>query len=128
MCGFTETGDEQIGDHLFEVFAPDDGKGPDGLVHLEGNTGVFCMCGTGGSVADLDAHFLAVFTPGDSIGRDGNKHEPVSAASPPWTTGALRDKGANEQSARSVQMRIANLTCGMAWEPFAEPDQSRSAS
>jgi hypothetical protein len=79
LCGFTETGHETISDHLLEVFAPDDGKGPDGLVHLEGETGFFCMCGAGGSVADLDAHFLAVFTPVDDIGRDGEKHELVSA-------------------------------------------------
>ena len=76
-CGFTETvgADETIGDHLLEVFAPDDGRGPDGLVHLEGEVGLFCLCGAGGSVQELDAHLLAVFTPGDSVGRDGVKHE-----------------------------------------------------
>ena len=79
-CGFTEAGDERIGDHLAEVFAPDDGKGPDGLVHLEGEAGLSCMCGAGGSVADLDAHFLAVFTPADHIGRDGGKHELVTGS------------------------------------------------
>lgn len=35
-CGFAEARDETIGDHLIEVFAPDDGKGPDGKVHSEG--------------------------------------------------------------------------------------------
>ena len=78
-CGFTEAAgaDETIGDHLLEVFAPDDGRGPDGLVHLEGEQALLCLCGAGGSAADLDAHFLAVFTPADSVGRDGNKHEVV---------------------------------------------------
>jgi hypothetical protein len=79
-CGFTETegADEAIGDHLFEVFAPDDGKAVDGLVHLEGEAGLFCMCGAGGSTEKLDTHFLAIFTPDDHIGRDGEKHEAVA--------------------------------------------------
>ena len=74
-CGFSEAGDETIDDHLIEVFAPDDGKGPDGKVHLEGEAGLFCLCGAGGSVAELDAHFRAVFSPVDHVGRDGEKHE-----------------------------------------------------
>jgi hypothetical protein len=76
-CGFTETAgtDETIGDHLVEVFAPQDGKGPDGLVHLEGATSLLCLCGAGGSAEDLDAHLLTVFTPADGIGRDGSKHQ-----------------------------------------------------
>jgi hypothetical protein len=80
-CGFTEVAgaDETVQDHLFEVFAPDDGKGPDGLVHLEGETALFCLCGAGGSAADLGAHFLTVFTPADGIGRDGNKHQQLAA-------------------------------------------------
>jgi hypothetical protein len=84
-CGFAEVAgvDETVGDHLFEVFAPEDGKGLDGLVHLEGEVSLFCMCEAGGSAAMLDAHFLAVFTPDNSIGRDGKRHEPVSAATPP---------------------------------------------
>jgi hypothetical protein len=41
------------------------------------------MCGAGGSVSELDAHFLAVFTPADLIGRDGHKHEPAGAAGQP---------------------------------------------
>jgi hypothetical protein len=78
-CGFTkdEAGDETIGDHLLEVFAPQDGRTADGLVHLEGEADLFCMCGVGGSADELDTHFLAVFTPSDLIGRDGRKHEKV---------------------------------------------------
>jgi hypothetical protein len=60
------------------VFAPDDGKAADGLVHLEGEADLFCLCGVGGSAERLDAHFLAVFTPDDHIGRDGAKHETVA--------------------------------------------------
>ena len=82
-CGFTEARDEAIGDHLFEVLAPEDGRAADGLVHLEGEADLFCMCGAGGSASELDAHFLAVFTPADLIGHDGDKHEPVSAAGQP---------------------------------------------
>ncbi len=78
-CGFTETAsmDETIGDHLVEMFASQDGKAADGLVHLEGEADLFCLCGTGGSATELDAHLLAVFTPADSVGRDGVKHEKV---------------------------------------------------
>jgi len=79
MCGFTEdeAGNETICDHLIVVFAPEDGRAADGLVHLEGEENLFCMCGAGGNSDKLDAHFLAVFTPADLIGRDGRKHEKV---------------------------------------------------
>jgi hypothetical protein len=85
ICGFTEddTADETIGDHLIEVFAPDDGKAADGRLHLEGEASLFCMCGAGGSASELDAHFLAVFTPADLIGRDGEKHEKVGTLGQP---------------------------------------------
>jgi hypothetical protein len=63
-------------DHLLEAFAPDDGKAADGLVHLEGGTALFCLCGVGGSIEALDAHLLAVFIPADRIGQDETKHEP----------------------------------------------------
>jgi hypothetical protein len=77
VCGFTEdeAGNETLGDHLLEVFAPEDGRAADGLVHLEGEQSLSCMCGAGGSIDELDAHFLAVFTPADLVGRDGRKHE-----------------------------------------------------
>jgi hypothetical protein len=80
-CGFTEVAgaDETVQDHLFEVFAPEDAKGPDGLVHLEGEAALFCLCGAGGSATDLDAHFLTIFTPADHIGRDGDQHQRLAA-------------------------------------------------
>jgi hypothetical protein len=79
VCGFTEAGDETVADHLRAMFTPDDDEGIDGRVHLEGETSLFCMCGAGGSASELDAHFLAVFTPADLIGRDGERHEPFSS-------------------------------------------------
>jgi hypothetical protein len=79
-CGFSEAGDETIDDHLIEAFAPDDGKEPDGRVHLEGEVNLFCLCGTGGSAAELDAHLLAVFPPADHVARDGAKHERAAMA------------------------------------------------
>ena len=77
LCGFTEdeAADETIGDHLFDVFAPDDGKGPDGNVHLEGEAPLYCLCGQGGSQQELDAHWLEIFTPVDAIGLDGISHQ-----------------------------------------------------
>jgi hypothetical protein len=79
-CGFAEAAgvDERIGDHLREVFTPDDDTGPDGKAHLEGKTSLFCVCGAGGSAQKLDSHFLEVFRPGDSVGRDGAEHRPVT--------------------------------------------------
>jgi hypothetical protein len=76
-CGFTEDADvdETIDDHLLEAFETDDDRGPDGQAHVEGPTSFFCLCGAGGGTKELDAHFLCVFTPPDSVGRDGNKHE-----------------------------------------------------
>jgi hypothetical protein len=80
-CGFTEVvgADETVEDYLFEVFALQEGKGPDGLIQLEGVASLFCMCRAGGSVADMDEHFLTVFTPADGIGRDGDKHQRLVA-------------------------------------------------
>ncbi len=76
-CGFTETADETITDHLLAAFTPPDNRGADGRVHEERQRGR-CLCGL---VADatglLDDHFLTVFTPGapNARGRDGGTHE-----------------------------------------------------
>jgi hypothetical protein len=81
-CGFTqdEVGDQTLGDHLLEAFAPEDDKGADGLVHLEGERKLTCFCGLAAATSEeLDAHLLAKFTPEDAIGRDGEKHHPISA-------------------------------------------------
>jgi hypothetical protein len=45
--------------------------------------GMRLSAGTGLAAAtaeELDVHLLALFTPGDAIGRDGKKHHPVTAA------------------------------------------------
>lgn len=40
-----------------------------------------CSCGfSAGTGDELDAHFIAVFTPSDAIGRDGRRHEVPDAA------------------------------------------------
>jgi hypothetical protein len=82
VCGFTEdeAGDQTLGDHLFEVFTPDDDLGSDGLVHLEGQRKLTCFCGLAAATSEeLDAHLLALFTPDDDIGQDGKKHHPITA-------------------------------------------------
>ena len=82
-CGFTETSDETITDHLLEVFSPGDGTGTDGLVHLEGEQPLTCLCGFAGTTPrELDRHFLTAVTPPGSIGRDGDKHEPAAQPRP----------------------------------------------
>jgi hypothetical protein len=79
-CGFTEadSADETLDDHLREVLTPQDGRGPDGVVHFEGPEDLFCLCGAGGSAEKLDSHFLEVFTPADSAGPDGVIHKAVA--------------------------------------------------
>jgi hypothetical protein len=63
------------------VFTPADSRAADGIVHQEWTVALTCSCGFAiKAPAELDRHFLAVFTPGDAIGHDGQKHEPVSAA------------------------------------------------
>jgi hypothetical protein len=74
-CGFKELDDEAITDHLHQVFTPEDSRGNDGLVHMEGDR-LTCVCGfTAITPEELDDHFLALFTPDDAIGRDGERHE-----------------------------------------------------
>jgi hypothetical protein len=46
---------------------------------LEGERRLTCFCGLAAATAEeLDAHFLALFTPDDAIGRDGKKHHPIT--------------------------------------------------
>lgn len=82
VCGFTddEAGDYTIGDHLLEVFVPQDDRGTDGSLHVEGERPLTCLCGLAAATAEeLDAHFLALFTPDDAIGQDGKKHHVTAA-------------------------------------------------
>jgi hypothetical protein len=76
-CGFTEANedDETIGDHLLQVFTPEDDKGADGQVHLEGNPQLTCLCGYRASTAgELDSHFLETFVPADRMDAGGVEH------------------------------------------------------
>ena len=78
-CGFTRLDDEEVIDHLLELFTPADMRGSDGQVHLEGQGTLACFCGfTATKAAEMDQHFLAMFTPADSIGRDGKQHVVVA--------------------------------------------------
>jgi hypothetical protein len=74
-CGFKELDDEEVSDHLHQVFTPDDAMGTDGQVHEERGR-LTCACGLVAATPDeLDTHLLKVFMPADLIGRDGRKHE-----------------------------------------------------
>jgi hypothetical protein len=78
-CGFTELADEELTDHLLQVFEPDDHKGNDGVAHEERDH-LTCACGvTASTPGELDAHLLKVFTPDDVIGNDGHMHESAAA-------------------------------------------------
>jgi hypothetical protein len=76
-CGFTEPegADETISDHLLEVFPPEDDKGADGRVHLEGDPGLTCLCGfKAGATGELDSHFLDMFAPANRVDPGGIEH------------------------------------------------------
>lgn len=74
-CGFSQSEDEKLVDHLLSVFEPEDSVGSDGIVHLEMAT-LGCSCGFRAATSrEMDEHFLAVFTPAGSVGNDGRKHE-----------------------------------------------------
>ena len=77
-CGFTEANaeGETIADHLLRVFTPDDDKGADGRVHLEGEPRLACLCGFRAiAPAELDSHFLEIFTPADRTDPSGIEHK-----------------------------------------------------
>jgi hypothetical protein len=70
--------DEELIDHLLNVFAPADGTGNDGRAHDEAFPAPTCFCGfTADTTGEMDAHFLRVFILTDSIGPDGSRHVPV---------------------------------------------------
>jgi hypothetical protein len=81
ICGFTEADadDETIADHLLLVFAPEDDKGADGQVHLEGDPGLTCLCGfSASSAGELDSHFLEMFIPADRLDVSGIEHTAIT--------------------------------------------------
>jgi hypothetical protein len=74
-CGFEASDDMSLLDHLLEVFAPMDGRAPDGAIHDEGQVLMACLCGFSDGTADgLDQHLLAIFMPADHTGLDGKRH------------------------------------------------------
>jgi hypothetical protein len=79
-CGYEQTEQESVADHLGEQFIPRDDTAPDGRRHTEAardeaTIGWPCVCGfTASDFPALDAHLLAVFTPTDAIGADGQTH------------------------------------------------------
>ena len=76
-CGFTELGDEEIIDHLHEVFESWDLRGNDGQVHQETDLRT-CACGLVAITSEeLDAHLLKAFTPVDAIAPDGMEHRVI---------------------------------------------------
>jgi hypothetical protein len=80
-CGFTEAEGmhETIGDHLLEVFAPEDDKGADGQAHFEGDPALTCRCGFRAStIAELDSHFLEMFVPAGRVGPGGVEHTVIT--------------------------------------------------
>ena len=68
LRGWCRKGDSQSPAHPYR-------RGPGAYLAYAVPLAVFCMCGDGGTTDELDAHFLAVFTPADLIGHDGRKHE-----------------------------------------------------
>jgi hypothetical protein len=80
-CGYNEaTGDDEtIEDHLLWVFTPEDDKGTDGQVHLEGEAKLACLCGLRASTAGkLDSHFLEVFIPANRVDSGGVEHTVIA--------------------------------------------------
>ena len=89
-CGFQAADSHELGDHLREVFMPDNDTAQDGQAHAEAARDnpsprpappaiCQCLCGfTAVDLAGLDDHLLSAFTPADSIGYDGHEHVPAS--------------------------------------------------
>jgi hypothetical protein len=76
-CGFMQLDDEEVIDHLHQVFEPEDHRGNDGHVHEERGR-LTCACGFAAiTTEELDSHLLKAFAPDDAVGHDGKKHEGV---------------------------------------------------
>lgn len=84
LCGYAAADANDLTDHLAEMFTPGDDVAGDGQRHAEAASGASrpatpapwkCLCGfEAAGIAQLDAHLLTAFTPGDAVGRDGNRH------------------------------------------------------
>jgi hypothetical protein len=85
-CGYQAQGTDDLAIHFGEMFIPKDDVAPDGQIHNEaaqdgsrdtatpGLRTLTCRCGFTASADAFDHHLLAVFTPPNRIGLDGNHH------------------------------------------------------
>lgn len=92
-CGYAAASDDDLADHLGEMFSPQDDTAADGQVHAEAardtpdgpqgpsrpagttSTTWTCLCGfEAADIAQFDAHLVSAFTPADHIGHDGHEH------------------------------------------------------
>jgi hypothetical protein len=96
-CGYVPNDADDLGDHLLEMFIPEDAIGADGCVHDEiafdrvCAVGIFpegkrvpllaCFCGFAtDEMPKFDDHVLAMFLTPDRVGVDGDKHVPAVPA------------------------------------------------
>jgi hypothetical protein len=89
-CGFVQTDDYRLADHLGEVFIPADDLAFDGQIHAEAardgsraaGQALACLCGyQAANGAALDAHLLKAFAPSGHAGLDGRPHGPTAEGS-----------------------------------------------
>ncbi len=73
-CGFAAPTDDELTDHLLDVFSLASDTAPDGKQHAEAIAGT-CLCGyKATSLGDLDQHILAAYTPPNATAPDGIRH------------------------------------------------------
>jgi len=91
-CGYQAQDSDDLAIHFGEMFIPDNDTAPDGQIHNEaardtrgtvtpGPRTLTCRCGFSGLADAFDHHLLAVFTPTNRIGLDGNRHAVATPAS-----------------------------------------------
>jgi len=90
-CGYQAEDPDDLAIHFGEMFIPVNDTAADGQIHNEAAQDnprdstspaprtMTCRCGFTATADAFDQHLLAVFTPSDHIGLDGNRH---SAAAP----------------------------------------------
>jgi hypothetical protein len=90
-CGYQAQDPDDLAIHFGEMFIPGNDTAPDGQVHNEaaqdnprdtttlGPHTLTCRCGFTAPADAFDHHLLAVFSPPDRIGLDGNRHAPATA-------------------------------------------------
>jgi hypothetical protein len=96
-CGYAPSDDEDLSDHLLEMFTPKNAIGADGRRHDEISPDIVrsvrafpqgqrvpplvCFCGFGtDETSEFDDHVLAMFLTPNRVGVDGGKHAPVVPA------------------------------------------------